>query len=180
MTHPKWTVLIGTSRIVILIPFMGIAVKLPIIRVNMLLEAIWADVSRYKFKRSWKTITGELEYPFSLRWCLFTGIVANIEEFRFWKRTRHDFVWATQSSFFGLANIQRLGKRCGYTSKEVWIALHKIAGDDLFEDNHCFAESTNFCIGKDGKLKLLDYGSLGSQKVVLQYGSEFAKLSGSP
>jgi hypothetical protein len=136
-------------------------------------------------KKSWKSFRREMidtstDYPFGLRGCLLAGLNANWREYCFYKRSRNPFVWPTAFSFFGIINVQRIGTKCGYTTTEVWKTLYRIAGNDLFADNHCFANSDNFCVSKDKKLRLLDYASEGSQKVVLQYGEQFAALGGSP
>lgn len=115
-----------------------------------------------------------------LRPYMFAGMWANWNEYRFYAATRNPFVWPTIFSFFGLFNIQRIGNACGYTSHEVWNALFEQAGNDLFADNHCFDNASNFCVSKEGKLRLLDYASEGSQKVVTKYGKQLAEISGSP
>lgn len=172
---------IGTLRIAVLIPLLNLVIKFPVIRFKMLGKQLGHHLKR----KSWESFRQEMldtptNYLFGLRGCLLAGLNANWREYRFYKQTHNPFVWPTHFSFFGIINIQKIGKKCGYTTIEVWKTLYRIAGNDLFQDNHCFANSENFCVSSDDKLRLLDYSSEGSQKVVLQYGEQFSTLGGSP
>ncbi len=168
---------VGTTRIAIMIPFLGIVVKIPKI------SFIHVTKKFLKYGFSQKTRKQFYLYmlsPFGLRTLLAAGIVANWSEYLFYRKTKNPFVLPTYFSIFGFCNIQAIGEECDYTNTEIWLVLHEIAGNDLFGDNHCFMNSKNFCVSGGGKLRQLDYASKGSQKVILKYGQQFAALSGSP
>ncbi len=171
---------VGTTRIVILIPLLCLVVKIPIIRFFMLFkDLMYSIISPYpkKWKYFWIPPTA---CPFGLRCYIIAGIVANWSEYRFYRKTKNPFLWPTYFSFFGIFNIQKIGKKSDYSSNKIWDILYTIAGNDLVADNHCFANRNNFCVDENNKLRLIDYASKGAQKVILQYGEQFSTIDGSP
>jgi queuine/archaeosine tRNA-ribosyltransferase len=103
----------------------------------------------------------------------------NWNEYRFWRKTRNRFLWPTQFSLFGLFNIQRLGEQVLLSNDEIRNRLETETWDAQ-EDGHCFYNRDNYTVTEDGKLRLLDYGSEGSQNVVTKHGEVFANISGLP
>ncbi len=98
---------------------------------------------------------------FGLRRSLFGGIMANWNEYLFYRETKNSFVMPTYFSLFGLINIQKRGQEITFWSyTDVWMYIcHNSANKNQpFCNSHSFAEKENFCLDGD-KLKMLDYGS---------------------
>jgi len=102
----------GNSRIVVLIPFLGIVVKFPLIR----LKHCWQDgIFHLKNKNmrslffSWffHPIFGSSFHLYGPRTLLFRGICCNLVEFWVYIWTRDSAFVPTYFSFFGLFNIQQ-------------------------------------------------------------------------
>lgn len=92
---------------------------------------------------------------------LFSGIIANVNERRTYRRTKSPFVIPTYFSFLGLFNIQKRGKKIDFwDNREVWgyIWRNSQNPDQPHCDGHTLADTENYCID-DGKLKLVDYGN---------------------
>jgi hypothetical protein len=89
------------------------------------------------------------------------GIMANLQEWRFYKETKNPFCMPTLFSFFGLFNIQKKGGKVDFWGRnEIWSYIYHNSKDSNqpFCDGHTLAEPENY--GMDnGKLKLVDYGS---------------------
>jgi hypothetical protein len=93
--------------------------------------------------------------------CLMEGVMANIQEWRFYRKTKHAFVMPTYFSFFGLFNIQKRGQEINFwKGVDVWHYIHQHVQNHAqpFCDGHTLAEIYNFCLD-DGHLKIVDYGS---------------------
>jgi hypothetical protein len=98
---------------------------------------------------------------FGLRYLLFGGIMANWNEYLFYKETKNLFVMPTYFSLFGLINIQKRGQEITFWDyKDIWRYIcHNSANENQpFCNSHSFAEKENFCLDGD-KIKMLDYGS---------------------
>ncbi|MFC1651895.1 hypothetical protein ACFL24_01925 [Patescibacteria group bacterium] len=105
------------------------------------------------------------------------GIKNNWGEFLFYWMTRHRFLQPTYFSFFGLLNLQLTGKEFTIEPENhFWFQLADIAGsgNHLIPDAHHLININNFCWSKKG-LRILDYGSLKTQAMVIIYGYDFAK-----
>ncbi|MGE5426011.1 MAG: hypothetical protein ACM3PZ_02970 [Bacillota bacterium] len=101
------------------------------------------------------------EIFFNLRYFLFSGIMANWNEYRFYRKTMNPFTMPTYFSLLGLFNIQKRGQEISFWSyKDIWkyICHNSENVNQPFCDPHSFAEIGNFCLDA-GKLKMLDYGS---------------------
>ncbi|OGH83709.1 MAG: hypothetical protein A2261_00960 [Candidatus Magasanikbacteria bacterium RIFOXYA2_FULL_44_8] len=92
----------GTTRVVVLLPILGIVIKFPIIRIwgSIRLAKIAVRALRMKIPR-----TRQVLLP-CIKDSLFLGIANNWREFWFYLRNRHPILKPTFFSFFGLFNIQ--------------------------------------------------------------------------
>ncbi|MEI6836011.1 MAG: hypothetical protein WCK59_04220 [Candidatus Falkowbacteria bacterium] len=98
---------------------------------------------------------------FSIKYLMFSGIMANWNEYLFYRETKNLFVLPTYLSIFGLINFQKRGKEIYFwNSDEIreYICINSVDEDQIFCDSHTFAKKENFCLDGD-KLKMLDYGS---------------------
>lgn len=172
-----WTVKRGSWRTVVLIPKLGIAVKFPKIRIDSVVKEIKWMVKEKRWKLLWWFCTDKAKEPMLMKGLLLHGIMTNQSEYRFWRKTKNRFLWPTRFSFFGFFNIQRLGKQVLLSNEDVWEKLTNITAEVCI-DKHCFRNRDNFTLTKDGKLRLLDYGSIKSQKVVTKHGDTFANING--
>ena len=188
----------GISRIVILIPRLGIVLKIarcnPLRAVKLILMAIslfpsdlgkksyvmspakfWFYKRKYHFKHG---IFGPLDFraEHSLLYLLLRGVVANTSEFIFYLRNRNNpFLIPTYFSLFGIINIQPLQRDVCTSKDKVFQHLAKFTEfNELFKYGpHTFAEQSNFCVNKEGKLCVLDYAGTGAQKMIKKYGIKF-------
>jgi hypothetical protein len=97
----------------------------------------------------------------SMALCLFGGIMANYQEWRFYRKTKNIFVMPTYFSFFGLFNIQKRGKKIDFWDRVgAWHYIHNNIENHQqpFCDGHTLANIENFCLD-NGHLKIVDYGS---------------------
>ncbi len=160
----------GQSRLVIIFPMLGIAVKFPRVYVTQGLRTLHHQVSRGRFQRAWKR---GMHLPGSIRGPFFQGVVINWHEFRFYRNTRHTFLQPTYFSLFGFVNIQRAGKPCLEDPPKFWNKMHCVIGDALFIDPHHFENPDNFTV-VNGKLKMHDYGWGDTQQIIKEYGRRIA------
>ena len=103
------------------------------------------------------------ENPYSSPWYyLLIGVLANLNERRFYKRTKNPFVMVTYFSFLGLVNIQKKGRKIEFWDDgDVFRFLCKnsVNRSQPHSDGHALAEIENFVIDDDDHLKLVDYGN---------------------
>jgi len=169
---------IGREKIVLLMPKLGIVVKLPRIRfvgviksvIHNLLKGDWLRLKTH-FKRA-PTIP-----EFSYWYPILSGIVTNFSEFWYYATTWNPFLQPTYFSLFGLINIQRYGEPCTMPQQEFRNELERIVGQKYMWDSHHFINPANFCLTvgkmreKDSeisrvRLRMHDYGTPRSQAVV--------------
>ncbi|MES3004839.1 MAG: hypothetical protein V4690_01850 [Patescibacteria group bacterium] len=158
----------GTTRIVLIIPVIGIVLKLPVLEIARVSKVFFRNLFRGKFR----SISIEMHEYWGF---LFSGIIANWSEYRFYQRTRHTFLQPTYFSLFGLFNIQKLGNACNMKTLDVWCQLVDITSKAVWADPHCFDEADNFCFDNK-QFKMLDYASEGAQKVVLSHGDKIVQF----
>lgn len=161
----------GRSRIVILLPKLGVVIKFPIIHFVVALRVFLDDLLE-----NGKLLRDELfrytvETYGSLKQLLFKGVVDNWREWRFFRRTRHAFCQPTYFSFFGLVNIQRFTYSLHAQKIDPWLQLHALTNGAVFKDPHHFGNPNNFCL-HDGMLMILDYGEPITQEIVLEFGDK--------
>jgi len=131
----------GEDRIVFLFPFLGIVIKFP------------------KSEKGSRT---------------------NFQEWRFWKRKRNIFCQPTYFAFkFKTLNskktfwicVQKLSHQlCDMDPEEFFIKLSILTRRMSESDGHHFNKPNNFCYDRNGRLKMLDYGSRQTQKVISKCG----------
>jgi hypothetical protein len=174
----------GTTRFVVTIPCLNIALKIAHIHpIRALQTLLWiTENSMIRKRPDWlkDALAWSDEMELSLRW-QFRGIYCNLREYRFFKRTMNPFLWPTVFSLFGLINIQPLARIQPlekYPSK-MWSWVKETTKSTACDDGHTFSEEDNYAIDSEGHLRILDYGSVRGQKVILKYGRElYAKSRG--
>lgn len=154
----------GSTRIVVLVPTLGIALKIP--RVDMQ-HCQWKSTKHWML--SWQN-------PASNWHGLLKGVAANIREWFFWKRTRHSLLWPTIGSLAGVVNVQRIAPPFSPTLIEHSIRMSIAFGYEPFEvvgvpDGHVFEEAGNFTM-VGSALYLLDYGDTYTHEVVQRWGTQ--------
>ncbi len=158
----------GTTRVVVPVPSLGIVLKLPVLEIRRVGRIFFKNLFRGKFRY--------IALEFNSYWkFLFSGVVANWSEYRFYRRTRHVFLQPRYFSLFGLFNIQKFGNVCQMEDVDVWTQLVTLTNKAVWADSHCFAEAHNFCL-ENRQFKMLDYASQGAQKVVLSHGDKIVKF----
>ncbi len=162
----------GADRVVVLLPALGLVVKLPIIRVVRFLHSFAGCFKdrRFVLKRLWMGVETPVSYHFGFRGMLFKGLHANWCEFWFYWRTRNAFLQPTYFSFFGLLNIQQMGEPCLLDDVDVWSQLSGLTKRDVWKDSHHFANASNFGFW-NGKFRMFDYGSKASREVAALHGA---------
>ncbi|MDD4901932.1 MAG: hypothetical protein PHE24_02240, partial [Patescibacteria group bacterium] len=66
---------------------------------------------------------------------------------------------------------QKFGQLYGGNWRAMWRQFLDLTGDEVLDDGHHFENRENFCLHQD-KLRILDYGSRATQKIVAQYGEK--------
>ena len=159
----------GESRLVVVLPGLGIVIKFSIIHLVIGFRVLWYDLSRKGNRLHDELFRYTIEMSRSLKRLLFKGIVDNWREWRFYQRTRHPFCQPTYLSLFGLLNIQRFARPCTLQENDLWCQLHELTKGAVFKDSHHFTNPDNFCLNGEG-LRILDYGGLKTQEVVQEFG----------
>jgi len=154
----------GESRAVLVLPTAGIVVKFPIIHFVEALKALTSDVWKY----GW-----ELGYR-GFRNSLINGLASNWIEFLLYVKTGSPFLQPTYFSLFGLLNIQRYGNPCSLRAVDLWCQLCALTENKVWDDGHHFSNPKNFTLD-GGSLRMLDYGSSRTFRVVNDYGRKIAK-----
>lgn len=171
----------GTYRIAILLPWLGLAVKIPRIHIIRYLrdypQAIVLIVSgeRMALRGFIRDHTGSIEMDGSMRNRLLKGIWDNWREYWFWHRYRPRFTIPTYFSFLGLVTIQPLA--IPYEGQEPLsqfedrIQSLSCSRRLKLEDIHHFCNVENYGIHQ-GRVGLIDYGGYVTQKLLIQYQQE--------
>lgn len=165
----------GITRFVITIPCLGWAIKIAKINpLQAIKTVIWNAETAIQGGDAGEfgRLMGYTDAVWhSVRW-QFRGIYCNLREHRFYKKSRNPFLWPTIFSFFGLINIQPLAKRQPEETADfkLWRFVLKVSENQAWEDNHTFCEEDNYAIDEQGHLRILDYGSIRSQKMISVYG----------
>jgi len=172
----------GRYRFVLILPSLGMVIKLPFIRLFKAAAAFKTCVMQWDSK--WFTTLMsygiDQEGIVGFRHLLVGGIVFNWREFIFSNITGNPFLQPTYFSLFGLINIQKLGAECLLEKDEFWCQLREITSHLADDDGHHFRKPENFCF--DGKnLRIIDYGNKKTQLVVTECGAKiFESFDPSP
>lgn len=164
----------GNDRIVILLPSLGIAIKLPAIHLWRAICLFCGRIKNGKWKRLKRDWKWPIEAPWGFKKFLFRGFVVNWRELRFYSQTRNPLLQPTYFSLFGLFNIQKAGEPCQLESINLWCQLREITDNAVDADKHHFSNPRNFCFN-NGTLRMLDYGSRQSQEVILKFGAKIVQ-----
>ena len=112
-----------------------------------------------------------------IRYNLFRGIMANWNEYCFYRKTKNLFVMPTYFSLFGLINIQKRGQEISFWNRsDIWeyICRNSISPNQVFCNSHSFRRKENFCLDGD-KIKMLDYGNRHVHKFLELNGENLFK-----
>ena len=168
----------GRDRMVVIIPKIGVAIKIAFIHFIMVVRQILS----FSLSGDWEYIKKlwdrELEERGGFRNSLFGGIHANWSERKFYRETHNHFVQPTYFSFLGLINIQKCGKMCtvedGDELMAFWTELRMITKDEVYVDPHHFQNPLNYCM-HDTHVRMTDYGNTAVQQVLKVYGDMLAE-----
>jgi hypothetical protein len=110
---------------------------------------------------------------------LFKGMYENRSEYVFYSQYKSNFLLPTYFSFFGLFNIQKIGKKFEFKNEKekylsFWRQMLNVTSREATKDGHHFSNPKNFC-EENGKLKIMDYGSPYTQEVLEKYGEKIYK-----
>ena len=152
----------GTTRVVVLIPWLGVAIKFPLLRLR---TAIKNCLFVFKHDKSFLMLCRNFFDPY---WCV--GVAENWREFVFWIETKHLFLQPTWFSFLGLFNVQKLGQPLKVNEIDLLAQMQILTEWYCWESSHTFGELKNYCVDQDGKVRLIDYASRGAQPVILLFG----------
>ena len=167
----------GTCRIVFVFPTLGIAVKIPIIRMGSALKDIhYITKSNDPLTRTYHQIMYKWDYFGSIKGFLFHGVFENLHEYLFYLFFKNRFpIQPTYFSFFGLCNVVKVGNPLSLSKIEFiswWGKIVDIVGIDIRKDLHNFECPENFTQnGND--LFFLDYGSEKIRNFLLSHGKKF-------
>jgi hypothetical protein len=160
----------GSARIVIAIPTIHVAVKLPIIRILMVSKKTYQLIRRSEWDRLAKLCQWNSKYHRSFKRLLLKGILDNWSEFFFYLCNRENpFPQATYFSFFGLINLQRYDTPCDIPERTFYKQLSELTNRTAMKDLHHFENSNNFSF-RDGRLVMHDYGSKVTRAIIVLYG----------
>lgn len=163
----------GRYRFVFVFPSLGIAIKLPFIRLIGIIGRIVSHMIHLRFRLIHREmivsvynsgISGYRSY-------LFGGIITNWEEFMFFRKTKNPFLLPTYFSFFGFFNIQKAGEPCKLKYVDLWCQLYELTNGRVWDSSHHFENPDNFCFDK-GKIKIVDYGDGKTHRVIIEYGTK--------
>lgn len=168
----------GRDRIVIVIPEIGIVIKIIFVHAVMVTQQLY----RYAKEREWKRMRAlwlrDIEKRGGFINSLFGGWYANWNEYLFYRRTHNHFVQPTYFSLFGLINIQKYGEMCttedGDELVAFWDELRALTANEVYADPHHFQNPLNYCM-HDTHVRMTDYGNKKVQKVLEVYGDMLAE-----
>lgn len=98
----------------------------------------------------------------TLLFCFLLGILPNIQERKFYKKTKNPFVMPTYFSLLGLVNFQKRGKRIDFWGDRdvfAYLCQNSQNRNQPHLDGHTLSEIENFVLDDDNHIKLVDYGN---------------------
>jgi hypothetical protein len=173
----------GTSRIVLLIPTLKIAVKFANPYIWQAVKTTYGffaqiptkapqDWARW-FKIHW-TYNPKRQI-LSIPQMLFQGVFENWSEFWFCQQARNPMAQPTYFSFFGLINIQAISKPCMVNEREFRQYMeHFLGSKEFYSDSHHFSRLKNFGL-RHGRLIMVDYGTRQTQDVLRKHGTRMSQ-----
>lgn len=152
----------GNSRIVII--FHCIVIKFPIIRLRLGLRMLWGELKSGTLIEHFREC--DHEQFGTIPHFLFRGILNNWLEFVFYQKNKSLLLLApTHFSLLGFLNVQKHCEPIPMEDADLWCQLVEMVGELVWKDSHAFSNAKNFGVIKQ-KLKMVDYGSTGSQEVL--------------
>jgi hypothetical protein len=173
----------GTGRIVVSLPWLGIALKFAIVFPRGFWRDIWhsSEPLRSELKRTarkpWRVVTsydtrhwlsfGCEQFVNGIRSAIrSSGLTQNVQERSFYKHAtclELMLLQPTYVSLLGLVNVQLYGKPS--TNHKVAYAVGHLALTSIgYFDAHHFDKAWNYTGLEEGRVQLLDYGSSWVQK----------------
>jgi len=163
----------GDHRIVITLPLLGIAIKIPLIGVISVLFDLTKEAKKMKTQKIIRKMTLPLDCHLGYKSILFYGVLCNLMEFFFFVRTRNKFCQPTYFSLFGLINIQKLGSPCKIKECDLWQFLFTTTEGKIWDDIRVFSFAKNFC-SNSGIIKITNYGNQRTRRIIEEYGHKLA------
>lgn len=167
----------GSRRIVLIFPKLGFVIKLPRIFIWVFMKRMFKFFPYYP-KNKWQWMKKWFKYDVDVltgfRDIMYKGIHDNWYERQLYKKTKNVLLQPTYFSFFGILNIQKYGEIHKMYFAYLLQEFMNLTEDEAWKDNHHFANWRNFCF-ENGKLKIIDYGSKRTQKIILKYGEKIAR-----
>lgn len=160
----------GYARTVII--FRKTVIKFPRFYFRKALKIISYELRRGNLLRHLSKYT--TEHFGTIQITLFKGLAENWREFTFYQKHKSPILMPTFFSLFGLFNIQKAGSPLTMNSVDLWCQLYEMTNKDVFDHSHLFSNPKNFCI-VDGHLKIIDYGSWRSHRVIKKWGEKIYK-----
>lgn len=119
-----------------------------------------------------KYLTGSEKHPQSLTKHLLRGWLENLREWRLSGEIT-DTVVPTRFSIFGIINVQDTAPDVDIPFGAVYDELRKLIAEDLVYQHggHTMPGKSNFGL-HDGQIKLRDYGELGLEVLLKDYGNQ--------
>lgn len=185
----------GFTRNVVLVHPLQIALKFPRFDFLRGIRALWkilhyglcylyfkdkAYLKKFNYDVRWVLFAHyERTTPFSISTCWFRGIMANLNEFRFYLSDRKNpLLVPTFFSLFGIFNIQPLVIPLKQYNLRIWDGCRSSTDseDEINSfDTHSW-DSGNFTQQKDGTIALYDYASSRAWPLVKKYGRRFTNI----
>lgn len=179
----------GSRRIVLALPNYGIAVKFPLLRTKNIWDFWMGDVvgmykemyaSAHPEARALYREAVWLGFKRCMYQCFFGGLADNWRERHYYKycdASLRPLLQPTYLSLIGLVNLQRLGTPSN--DEAVCRRTCRVIRPDAPRDGHHWDMPTNFDVSA-GCLKMLDYGSTATQKIINKHGLALLAEFGSP
>lgn len=174
---------VGTGRIVVPIKPLGVALKFPRIKFFLACHMVFYTLVRPP-SQILRAISAQFRFKSTqratIKGALFGGLVENWGEYRFYTKTKNQFLQPTYFSFLGLVNIQKFGypiptEYDGVVWREkIWSRLVRITDREVLKDPHHFEGPDNLC--RDGcRVRICDYGSQQTQTLITKFGERMYK-----
>lgn len=183
---------IGETRIVIILPFLGIVIKIARIRLISCFKIHRRYFFGKDFAPEYKPYRQRLRmlrdrwsrasyYNYSPRWHLFAGSMSNLREYRLSRKLDQlNLLAPTFFSLWGLVNIQAYTKRPPQDPERhmrIWKGLLDISERDFFKDAHHWADETEGNIGLwRGYLVMHDYGGFFTGPILKRHGKKIKEV----
>ena len=112
------------------------------------------------------------------------GKMHSIREWLFYKKHRNPFVQPTYFAFCfaplksesRCVSIQKIHFRpCKVASNDFYTQLLVLTKGEAWGDCHHFENPENFCFTKKGELRMSDFGSVKTRRIIKKYGAHISR-----